>query len=358
MFLKPLSKSGPLHETPLIIAGPCSAESEDQVLQSARRLSEAGIRIFRAGIWKPRTMPGGFEGVGEPGLEWLRKAKQLTGMLTATEVAVPRHVEAAADSGVDLFWIGARTSADPFAMQELADAIGRICPDKPVLVKNPVVADLDLWIGALQRLSDAGVHRLGAIHRGFRSLGHNVYRNHPRWSIPLELRRKIPDLPIISDPSHIGGSRDLIAPLSQEALDMGFDGLIIESHCDPDSALSDKAQQITPEKLSQILGNLNCRDVKIAGGELDRLRLQIDQLDAELLEILSRRMAVSREIGEFKRCRNIPVVQAGRYEDMVRSRVIHGGSLGMSGEFLGRLFSDIHEESVRQQINKSNETPS
>lgn len=350
MDLKPLSSDGPLSHIPLIIAGPCSAESREQVLSAATALKEFGTGIFRAGIWKPRTMPGGFEGVGERGLEWLAEVREITGMAVATEVASPRHVESASSFGIDLFWIGARTASDPFAMQELAEAVGRICPDKPVLVKNPVVADIDLWIGAICRLYDAGVTRLGAIHRGFRSIGHNVYRNHPRWSLPLELRRRLPGLPLLCDPSHIGGSRDLIEPLSQEALAMGFDGLIVEVHCNPDSALSDSIQQITPECFSRILSRLNFRNMKVADGELDQLRLQIDQLDTELLEILSRRMTVSREIGHYKKNRNIPVVQTERFEKLVKSRTGHGGSLGMSEEFLSRLFSDIHEESVRQQL--------
>ncbi|MDE5829110.1 MAG: chorismate mutase [Duncaniella sp.] len=337
---------------PLLIAGPCSAESERQVLTTAENLRRnTRVQIFRAGVWKPRTKPGGFEGIGAPALQWLVKARQLTGMPVATEVAVPRHVEATADCGIDLLWIGARTSADPFAMQELAETIGRLCPDTPVLVKNPVVADIELWIGAIERLRDAGVKNIGAIHRGFRSLGHEIYRNHPRWSVPLELHRRIPQLPLISDPSHIGGRRDLIAPLAQKAMDMGFDGLIIETHPEPDVALSDKDQQITPHELSQLLDSLQFRSMRHDTDEpLREFRLQIDQLDAELLEILSRRMAVSQEIGCYKRRHGIPVVQTERYENVLLSRIASGEGMGLSSEFIGRLFALIHEESIQNQL--------
>ncbi len=341
-----------LSPRPLLIAGPCSAESELQVLTAAEALRhDTEVQIFRAGVWKPRTKPGGFEGVGEPALKWLQRVKEVTGMPVATEVAVPRHVEATAAHGIDLLWIGARTSADPFAMQELAEAIGRLCPDTPVLVKNPVVADLELWIGAIERLRDAGVKNIGAIHRGFRSLGHDVYRNHPRWSVPLELHRRLPQLPLLSDPSHIGGRRDLIAPLAQKAMDMGFDGLIIETHPTPDCALSDKDQQVTPEALAGILKNLRVRSSRTATDEpLRQFRMQIDQLDAELLEILARRMEVSREIGDYKRQHGIPVVQTERYENVLLSRIASAADLGMSREFIEKLFASIHEESIQNQL--------
>ncbi|MDE5895006.1 MAG: 3-deoxy-7-phosphoheptulonate synthase, partial [Muribaculum intestinale] len=244
-------EKGGMH--PIIIAGPCSAETEEQVLSTARELARNGVKIFRAGIWKPRTKPGGFEGVGREGLPWLAKVKEETGMLTATEVATRQHVEDALAAGVDILWIGARTSANPFAIQEIADALQEAGKDVPVLVKNPVNPDLELWIGALQRLYNAGIHRLGAIHRGFSAYGKHLYRNMPQWHIPIELRRRFPNLTLVCDPSHIGGKRELVAPLSQQALDMGFDGLIIESHCDPDCAWSDKAQQVTPEVLNFIL---------------------------------------------------------------------------------------------------------
>lgn len=335
---------------PLIIAGPCSAETREQVLETARDLAANGIKVFRAGIWKPRTKPGGFEGIGAEGLEWLKEVKAETGMYTATEVATRQHVEAALAAGVDLLWIGARTSANPFAMQEIADALSEAKTDIPVLVKNPVNPDLELWIGAMERLYNAGIRRLGAIHRGFSAYGKHLYRNMPQWHIPIELRRRMPDLTIICDPSHIGGKRELVAPLSQQALDMGFDGLIIESHCDPDCAWSDKAQQVTPEVLNFILNTLVVRSEKQSTESLTLLRQQIDQIDNEILESLNKRMRVSREIGQYKKEHRMPVVQTGRYDDIMKSRVKLATEMGMSAEFMRIVLSAIHEESVRQQI--------
>lgn len=344
---------------PLIIAGPCSAESEDQVMQTARLLAEAGITIFRAGIWKPRTHPGGFEGVGVDGLPWLRRVKEETGMLTSTEIANRAHAEAAIDAGVDILWIGARTSANPFAMQEIADVLAERRFSNPVLVKNPVNPDLDLWIGALQRLYNAGVRRLGAIHRGFTAYGQQIYRNQPQWHIALELRRRLPNLPIIADPSHIGGKRELIAPLSQQALDMGFDGLIIESHCNPDDALSDAAQQITPDTLRHILASLVLREELDTTESLSELRREIDRIDNELLDVLNRRMRICREIGRYKKQHSIPVVQAKRYGDIMNDRIKAAVDMHMDAEFMRNILSAVHEESVRQQIdilNSNNNT--
>lgn len=333
---------------PMVIAGPCSAETEEQVMTTARQLAANGIKIFRAGIWKPRTKPGGFEGVGAPGLVWLKRVKAETGMYVATEVANRGHVEAALGAGVDILWIGARTSANPFAMQEVADALeGK---DVVVLVKNPVNPDLDLWIGAMQRIYNAGIRRIGAIHRGFSSYGKHLYRNMPQWHIPIELKRRFPNLPIICDPSHIGGKRELVSPLSQQALDMGFDGLIVESHCDPDCAWSDKNQQVTPEALNFILNTLVIRDLKQSTESLVLLRQQIDSVDNELLETLAKRMRVSREIGQYKKEHNMQIVQTSRYDDILRSRVQTAEELGMSGDFMRTLLVAIHEESVRQQI--------
>ena len=333
---------------PIVIAGPCSSETEEQVMATARELAKNGVKIFRAGIWKPRTKPGGFEGVGEQGLVWLKRVKEETGMLVATEVATKQHVNAALDAGVDVLWIGARTSANPFAMQEIADALeGK---DVPVLVKNPVNPDLELWIGAMQRLYNAGLRRIGAIHRGFSAYGKHLYRNMPQWHIPIELRRRLPNLTIFCDPSHIGGKRELVAPLSQQAMDMGFDGLIIESHCEPDSAWSDKSQQVTPEVLNFILHTLVVRDSVQTTESLALLRQQIDQIDSELLEALSKRMRVSREIGQYKKEHSMPVVQTGRYDDILNSRARSAEELGMSGEFMKVVYQAIHEESVRQQI--------
>lgn len=357
MELLPLAIGGTDLSKPIIISGPCSAETREQTLETARQLAEAGVRIFRAGIWKPRTKPGGFEGVGEKGLPWLREVKETTGMMTATEVATPAHVRAAIDAGVDLLWIGARTTANPFAMQEIADTIASIGKDIPVLVKNPVNPDLELWIGALQRLYNAGVRRLGVIHRGFSTYGLHTYRNHPQWRIPLELRIRYPRLPIICDPSHIGGRRELIAPLSQQALDMGLDGLIIESHCNPDDAWSDAAQQVTPETLAGILDNLVYRSTPMLPDNLANLRSKIDRLDDELLEVLAKRMNVSREIGEYKRRHGIPIVQSGRFGDIMSSRIMAGRDMGMSEDFIRAIFSAIHEESVGVQLHNHPENP-
>lgn len=342
---------------PMIIAGPCSAETEEQVMTTARELAANGIKIFRAGIWKPRTHPGGFEGIGEKGLEWMAKVKAETGMKTATEVANHAHVEASLAAGIDMLWIGARTSANPFAMQEIADSIERSGIDIPVLVKNPVNPDLELWIGALQRLYNAGLHRLGAIHRGFGAYGKHLYRNMPQWRIPIELRRRFPALPVICDPSHIGGKRELIAPISQQALDMSFDGFIIECHCDPDTAWSDKAQQITPEVLNFILNTLVLRDKSSSTESLALLRQQIDRIDDELLELLDRRMRVAREIGVYKKENSMPVIQAGRYSDLMERRVKSARELGMSADFMRSVLAAIHEESVRQQIEIVNGHP-
>ena len=336
---------------PLIIAGPCSAESEKQVMETASQLAENGIKIFRAGIWKPRTKPGGFEGVGAEGLAWMRRVKEELGMLTATEVATRQHVKEALAAGIDILWIGARTSANPFAMQEIADTLAEAqMPELPVLVKNPVNPDLELWIGALQRIYNAGIRRLGAIHRGFSVYGKHLYRNMPQWHIPIELRRRLPQLPIVCDPSHIGVKRELIAPLSQQSLNMGFDGLIIESHCSPDEAWSDASQQVTPETLDLILNTLVVPTSSQSTENLSALRQQIDRIDNELIELLNKRMRVSREIGQFKKEHSMPVVQAGRYDDIMQTRRKLAEQMGMSGDFMAAVLTAIHEESVRQQL--------
>lgn len=342
---------------PVIIAGPCSAETREQVLTTATQLADNGIHIFRAGIWKPRTHPGGFEGVGEKGLPWLAEVKEKTGMLVSTEVANRQHVEAALSAGLDMIWIGARTSANPFAMQEIADALEAASVDIPVLVKNPVNPDLELWIGAMQRIRRAGISRIGAIHRGFSAYGRHLYRNLPQWRIPIELRRRFPDLPVFCDPSHIGGKRELIASISQQALDMSFSGLIIESHCDPDCALSDKSQQITPEVLNFILHTLVLRDKTSSTENLALLRRQIDRIDDELIELLDKRMRVAREIGQYKQEHSMPVIQAGRYNDLMQHRVKAAEELGMSPDFMRSVLAAIHEESVRQQIEIVNGHP-
>ena len=334
---------------PLIIAGPCSAETEEQVMCTAKNLAQNGIKMFRAGIWKPRTKPGGFEGVGVEGLAWMKRVKEETGMYTCTEVATKAHVEATIEYGIDVLWIGARTSANPFAMQEIADAlVGH--EDKIVLVKNPVNPDIELWIGALQRIYNAGIRKLGAIHRGFSTYGKHLYRNLPQWHIAMELGRRIPNLPILCDPSHIGGKRELVAPLSQQAVDMGFEGLIIESHCDPDSAWSDKSQQVTPDVLNYIINTLVPREKSQSTENLNILRQQIDQLDNELLEVLNKRMRVCREIGMYKKEHRMQVVQIGRYDDILKSRIKLAEDMGMSADFMKTVLQAIHEESVKQQV--------
>ena len=333
---------------PIIIAGPCSAETEEQIMQTATALAGKGIKIFRAGIWKPRTKPGGFEGVGEKGLAWLQRVKQETGMYVTTEVATSKHVESALKAGLDMLWIGARTCANPFAMQEIADALQGV--DVPVLVKNPVNPDLELWIGGMERLNNAGVKRLAAIHRGFSSYEKKIYRNLPQWHIPIELRRRIPSLPIFCDPSHIGGKRELIAPLCQQAMDLGFDGLIVESHCNPDGAWSDAAQQVTPDILSYILNMLVIRKDKQTTENLNELRSQIDECDNNIIEILAKRMRVCREIGTFKKEHGMTILQTGRYNEILEKRSAQGEACSMSADFIRHIFEAIHEESVRQQM--------
>ena len=346
--LQPINLPGLDPRRPLVIAGPCSAETEEQVIETARELAAEGFKLFRAGLWKPRTKPGGFEGVGVEGIAWLQRVKRETGMYTATEVATRKHVLAAIEGGIDMIWIGARTTANPFAMQEIADALRG--HDIPVLVKNPVSPDLELWIGGVERIYNAGIRRIGAIHRGFTSIDKSLYRNHPMWAIPIELHRRLPRLPIFCDPSHIGGKRELIAPLSQQAMDLGFDGLIIEAHCSPDCAWSDKAQQVTPEALAYIIRNLVIRDESITTESLTELRSQIDKLDDQLLELLSRRMRVSRDIGQYKKEHNMPVLQTQRYEELLARRAGQAGQMGMDREFMRTVLQAIHEESIRQQM--------
>ena len=336
-----------------VIAGPCSAETEEQVIETARQLAYKGCHIFRAGVWKPRTKPGGFEGNGEAALPWLKRVKEETGMLTSTEVATPEHVELALKYDIDILWVGARTSANPFAMQAIADSLQGV--DIPVLVKNPVNPDLELWIGAMERINQAGVKRIAAIHRGFSSYDKKIYRNLPMWQIPIELRRRIPELPIFCDPSHIGGRRELIAPLCQQAMDLGFDGLIIECHCDPDKAWSDAKQQITPDILDYILGLLVIRDQSVTTEGISALRKQIDDLDNQLMELLSKRMRVCREIGHYKKEHNMTVLQTSRYNEILNKRGAQGSLCGMDPNFIKTIFEAVHEESVRQQIETINQ---
>ena len=348
MEIKKLVLKGLEANRPIVIAGPCSAESREQVMQTASELAEKGIKIFRAGIWKPRTKPGGFEGIGAVGLPWLKEVKEKTGMMVATEVATPAHVLEAIKAGIDMLWIGARTAANPFAMQELADALKGV--DIPILLKNPVNPDLELWIGGLERLYNAGLTNLGVIHRGFSSYDKKIYRNAPLWHIPIELKRRYPEITIICDPSHIGGARELVAPIAQQAMDLNFDGLIIESHCNPDCALSDAKQQLTPAVLDYTLNMLVIRDNVQTTENLSVLRKQIDELDEQLLTLLAKRMRISQEIGTYKLEHNMPVLQSGRYDQLLKSRQDMGSKLNLSGEFVDSIVKAIHEESVRVQL--------
>lgn len=344
---------------PLVIAGPCSAETEEQVLNTAHQLSDIGVKIFRAGIWKPRTRPNAFEGIGSEGLPWLKRVKEETGMLIATEVANAKHAYEALKFGVDVIWIGARTTADPFAVQEIADALKGL--DIPVLVKNPVNPDVELWIGALERFNNVGIKRLAAIHRGFSSANKTIYRNPPCWQIPIELRRRIPDLPIIIDPSHMAGKRDLIMDLSQYAMNLAFDGMIIEVHCNPDEAWSDAAQQIVPEQLGYILSNLKLRDEDIHNRNavtLEELRAEIDHIDSEIVDIMARRMKVSDQIGQFKKENNLTVLQSNRWNKLLNKMIDMGLDKGLSDEFVSKIYDAIHVESInhQQKVMKDNRT--
>ncbi|WP_075601675.1 bifunctional 3-deoxy-7-phosphoheptulonate synthase/chorismate mutase type II [Saccharicrinis aurantiacus] len=348
--LEKISLPGLDLERPWVIAGPCSAETEEQVLETAKQLKAEGYNIFRAGIWKPRTRPGAFEGVGTLGLPWLKRVKEEVGMYVGTEVANANHVFEALKYGVDILWIGARTTANPFAVQEIADALKGV--EIPVLVKNPVNPDLELWIGALERINRAGVTKLAAIHRGFSTYDKTKYRNHPQWQIPIELKRRIPELPIICDPSHISGKSELIYEISQEAMDLDFDGLLIESHRCPEKAWSDASQQVTPKNLKEITTKIELRDPKIGEKprtELDNLRLTIDELDTKVLEVLQKRMEISESIGKYKRDNNITILQSRRYDEIMNNRKERGMKLGLSDEFLTDLFESIHKESVSRQ---------
>lgn len=335
-------------QRPLVIAGPCSAETQKQVLETAHQLAEMGIKIFRAGVWKPRTKPGGFEGVGTKALPWLQQVKRETGMYISTEVATAKHVEQALRHNVDILWVGARTTTNPFAMQEIADSLQGV--DIPVLVKNPVSPDVELWIGGLERLYNAGVRRLGAIHRGFSYADKSVYRNMPHWHIPIEVKRRFPHLPLICDPSHISGQRSMILKLSQQAMDLNFDGIIVETHSHPDDAWSDSMQQITPSQLQRVLQQLIIRNVPATTEDLSELRRQIDEMDNTLLELLAKRMRISREIGRYKLENEMPILQTTRYDEILSDRALQGEKMQLSGDFVRKILENIHEESIRQQF--------
>ncbi|KPK87933.1 MAG: cytochrome C4 [Bacteroides sp. SM23_62_1] len=348
--LLPFIIDGLKPDRPILVAGPCSAESEKQVMNTAKQLAASGIKIFRAGIWKPRTRPNTFEGVGSRGLIWLKKVKEQTGMLTTTEVANVKHVYEALKYGVDVLWLGARTTANPFAVQEIADTLKGM--DIPVLVKNPVNPDLELWIGAMERLNKVGIKRIAAIHRGFSTYENSGFRNNPHWQIPIELKRRIPELPILTDPSHICGNREGLYEVSQEAMDLNFEGLFIESHENPDKALSDSHQQITPENLNKLLSRLVIRDPNIDNGILltiGELRAKIDDLDDKIIDIFDKRMAIAEEIGQYKKIHNIAILQAKRWDSILSKRLKMGLRHGLSNEFIEKVFKAIHQESINHQ---------
>ncbi|MBT8264233.1 MAG: bifunctional 3-deoxy-7-phosphoheptulonate synthase/chorismate mutase type II [Muriicola sp.] len=336
---------------PLVIAGPCSAETEEQVLKIAHELKDTDVNYYRAGIWKPRTRPGNFEGVGAIGLKWLQNVKKETGLKIATEVANRAHVDLALEHDVDLLWIGARSTVSPFIVQEIADALEGT--DKIVLIKNPVNPDLSLWLGAVERLHSANIKNLGVIHRGFSSYEKSKYRNIPEWQLAIELQTRFPDLPLINDPSHISGKRDMIMDISQTALDLNFDGLMIETHCDPDNAWSDAAQQVTPKKLVQIMEDLRIRKETDEEAEykskLSNLRAQIDIIDNQIVDILGKRMKVSDGIGELKKQKNVAVLQTNRWNAILGKMILEGEAKGLSEEFVLKMFKAIHQESINHQ---------
>ncbi len=336
---------------PLVIAGPCSAETEEQVLKIAHELKDSDVSYYRAGIWKPRTRPGNFEGVGALGLKWLQKVKEETGMKTCTEVANTAHVKLALEHDIDMLWIGARTAVSPFVMQELADALRGT--DKPVLVKNPINPDLALWLGGIERLYTADIKNLGAIHRGFSTYEKTKYRNVPEWQLAIEFKNRFPDLPLINDPSHITGKRDMVFDVSQTALDLNFDGLMIETHYDPDNAWSDAAQQVTPDTLKQIMRDLKMKKESNSEEDytsaLDNLRAQINVADNQLIEIVGKRMKIADQIGALKKEKNVAVLQSKRWNEVLGNMILEGEKVGLSEEFVLRMFKAIHQESINHQ---------
>lgn len=337
---------------PLIISGPCSAETEEQVLETAQRLAATGwVNVLRAGIWKPRTKPGGFEGVGTKGLPWMQQARKLTGLPVTVEVATAKQVEDALHFDIDILWIGARTTVNPFSVQELADALKGV--DVPVLIKNPVNPDLELWTGAVERVARAGIKNIGLIHRGFSSYGNTEYRNAPMWQLAIEMKRRNPHLMMINDPSHICGRRDILADTAQKAIDLDMDGFIIESHIDPDNAWSDAKQQITPEVLKQMLDGLTWRKEDVSSEEyhaaLEKLRSQINHLDDELMQILSQRMKLAEKIGQYKKDNKITILQTNRWNEILERAFAAGDKLGLSKDFVTKYFDAVHMESINHQ---------
>ncbi|AYA37134.1 3-deoxy-7-phosphoheptulonate synthase [Hymenobacter oligotrophus] len=346
-FTRLLARKG----QPLLLAGPCSAETEEQVMATARGLQGLGVDLFRAGIWKPRTRPGSFEGIGAVGLKWLQRVKQEAGLAVTVEVATPRHVEECLAHGVDVVWIGARTTVNPFAVQELAEALGGT--GVPVMVKNPVNPDLALWAGALERLDRAGVRDLAAIHRGFSTGAPSKYRNAPTWAIPIELKTRFPELPLICDPSHISGRRDLLLPVAQKALDLDYDGLMLETHPDPENAWSDAEQQVTPFRLAEMLHELKHRYRSTENldylNKAEELRHKMDVADQEIIEALARRMALVEELAEYKKQNNVKILQLDRWNEIYQSRPEWAARLNVNDKFVAELYKLIHIESIRKQ---------
>lgn len=349
---QPASVEALLQKRPLIISGPCSAETEEQVMQTALRLAATGkVDILRAGIWKPRTRPGSFEGIGTKGLPWLQQARKASGLPVAVEVATGKQVEDALHFDVDVLWIGARTTVNPFSVQDVADALRGV--DVPVLIKNPINPDLELWIGAMERVAKAGIRNIGLIHRGFSSYGNTEYRNAPMWHLAIEMKRRYPELLMINDPSHICGRRDILMDVAQTAIDLDFDGLIIESHIDPDNAWSDAKQQVTPERLGEMISSIRWRNEDVASAEyhaaLEKLRQQINNLDDELMQILSQRMKVAESIGNYKKENNITILQTNRWNSILERAFAKGEKLGLSKEFVTKYFDAVHMESINHQ---------
>lgn len=357
--IQPLSSWIGNYERPAVISGPCSAESQEQVMAIARQLAAMPpVKVMRAGIWKPRTRPSAFEGVGEQGLKWMQEVQKETGLKVTVEVAKPSHIEQALAHGIDILWIGARTTGNPFSIQELAEALQGV--DIPVMVKNPLNPDLKLWLGALERINQAGVTKIAAAHRGFHCYDEGPYRNNPRWEIPIELKRLVPGLPIICDPSHICGNRHMIAEVSQKALDLEMDGLMIETHIDPDNALTDSSQQIVPEALKNILAGLNIRIEKGSrefSDKLEVLRQQVDRIDKELIEVLGKRMKIVHEMGEYKRDHNITILQIERWRDIINTRLKIAEKHTLERDFLLHLLQLVHNESIRIQTEILNRKP-
>lgn len=350
--LKPVNVTEVLKKRPLIISGPCSAETEEQVIETCTRLAKTGkVDMLRAGIWKPRTKPGSFEGVGTIGLTWLMHAKKLTGLPTTVEVATAKHVEDALHFGVDVLWIGARTTVNPFSVQEVADALRGV--DTTVWIKNPINPDLELWQGAVERIAKAGIKRIALIHRGFSNYGNTEFRNAPMWHIPIELKRRLPELPIICDPSHICGRRDILQEIAQKAIDLDYDGLMLESHLDPDHAWSDARQQVTPERLGEILGSIVWRhestDKKEFLTALEKFRQQINHIDDEILQLLGNRMKIAEEIGKYKKENNITILQTNRWNEILEKAVKKGEKLGLTKDFILKYLDAVHLESINRQ---------